>query len=100
MTKICKNCGKPIPSSRGNRATTCSKECARIRKKEYERRYFQEHKPPTERKLPSSSLNVSFQASPEMKIWLTNVAKSNGESVSEFLRTMIQREIDKEKGTE
>ena len=98
--KICKNCGKPIPAGRGNRATTCSRECARIQKKEYERRYFREHKPPTEKKPSGSSLNISFYASPEIKNWIKNSAKSKGESVSEFLRTMIQREMDKKEGTE
>lgn len=104
--RICVICGQPIPADKNPRAIVCSDACGRIHRQQYQRSYYEQHRHVPVQKRKASpiagdpTVTVSFSAPASMRDWILDSANANKESLSKFMRKLIQREIDKKEGTE
>ena len=104
--RICVICGQPIPADKNPRAVVCSDECGKVQQQEYQRQYYIKHRHvPAQKRKKSPDRNdpvvtITFSAPVSMRDWLQENATANKESISKFMRALIQREMDKKEGTE
>ena len=104
--RTCVICGQPIPADQNPRAIVCSDACGRIHRQQYQRSYYEQHRHvPVEKRKASPiagdpTVSIFFSAPASMRDWLLDSANANKESLSKFMRELIQREIDKKEGTE
>lgn len=100
--RFCVICGKPIPIDKNAHTIICSDECKKVRQHQYYER--SRNVPPSKkRKSPDAGdpiITFSFALPVTMRDWLQKTASKNDETVSKYLRSLIQREIDKKEGTE